>query len=88
MSFQDNTIEAALLSIQDTLSILHAPFGQLPIPPASLRLADRLVGETSAVGGGNLMRSVPRSDRLIMAVAISVSIALMLLGATLELVGF
>jgi hypothetical protein len=35
----------------------------------------------------NLMRSAPRSDRRIMAVAFSVSIMLMLLGATLELVG-
>jgi hypothetical protein len=35
----------------------------------------------------NLMRSAPRSDRRIMAVAFSVSIMLMLLGGTLKLVG-
>src|SRR3954452_15861579 len=56
MSCQHNSIEAAILSIQDTLSILHAPAAKFPIPPASLRLADRLVGETTAVRGGNLMR--------------------------------
>jgi hypothetical protein len=48
MLVQENAIEAALVSIQGTLSVLRAPSGTLPLPPASVSLADRLVEEPTS----------------------------------------
>jgi hypothetical protein len=67
-------------------SFFPANRGRITMRDALAALVDLFY--LSSLRGGNLMRSVPRCDRLIMALAISASISLMLLCATLELVGF
>jgi len=51
MPFQADKVDAALSSIDEVLSALRAPraaSGGLPLPPARLTRADRLMAEPSA----------------------------------------
>jgi hypothetical protein len=46
--FAADEVTAALSSIDQALSMLHAASGQPPLPPARLTPADRLVGMSAA----------------------------------------